>query len=1205
MDLLFNRAKPLVEKAKTRILQNDDMLPLPQDVDPLHSILREEVLVWKSSKSFLISLVGSARIPFIPAAACLLLSGIFGLLAPILVHDFIEVLGLPLDTSGTLNRAIFLAILLGGCGIARGILTQHYFFRSLKLSQNIVSLLNRKIYLHSLRLSPQTRQNTQVGDIVNFMSSDSDAISEFLMMISELMQTILLVLGVTALLFYYIGWSAVPPLILLFGLAPLTRTIARRFIALDERMMVYRDRRVTLMSQILNAIRTIKFFSWEKSVQDEVKSVRIEELRSRRKMAQAGILSNMAYVAVSACVLLAALVTHFLRGQPLSPEIVFTCVSLFSLLAEPFGELSRVISRLSAGFVGAQRIMNFLQQKTIPAQIDLNKDENSLDVALEIKNLEFQFSEESPKLFQNLILKLSKCKTLAIVGAVGAGKSTLIQLILQELVPTAGELKKYLHRQAYVPQEAFIINGSLRENLCFGEMAISEKDLQEALYLSCLDQDIKLWPSGLETEIGEKGVNLSGGQKQRLGLARAFLSRADFVLLDDPLSAVDSETEELLCQRLLFGKWKQTTQVVATHRLQNLFRFDQILFLQDGQPAFCGNWEQLKSYPRFQEFYSNHEKTHQTMGLETQVKESDFVQSTHRITEDEDREVGAIKKSIYWDYVLSLGGEGVHRKYILLALAVGALIVSLMPLLQRGWLAKITGTQQDLLIYGSLVGLTLVIEIANNLFWLDRGIKAGQSMHDQMLESVIRAKIRFFDSTPVGRIIQRFSRDVESVDIYLQWSFDTLIHCLLFVAVSLGLILSVLPETLLFMIPILYFYYTLQRDYRRPAREAKRLDSIARSPRYAHFKETLLGLSVIRAYSKQDWFIDQFFSKLRHSQKMFYNHYLLNRWFSSRIPVIGGLISAGTCLMMVWMATNGRINPGLAGLVTVYSLSFWSFLNWGIRIFADLESRMTSVERLKNYSNLPAEIEGSMAVPDLWPEYGEIDFEQVYSRYAENLPFVLQGVTLHIPAGARVGLVGRTGSGKSTLFQTLYRLVEISEGDIKIDGLSIKQIPLNRLRRSLAIIPQDPTLFMGTLRSNLDRYTEATDAQVWEALKKTGLEKLVRSLPGELGFELNENGMNLSQGQRQLICLTRALLRNAKIVVLDEATASVDVETDVLLQQVLRESLQGVTLLIIAHRLGTVADCDLVIELSQGRVLQVLTAADLEKQKEHLKEVID
>jgi ABC-type multidrug transport system fused ATPase/permease subunit len=416
-------------------------------------------------------------------------------------------------------------------------------------------------------------------------------------------------------------------------------------------------------------------------------------------------------------------------------------------------------------------------------------------------------------------------------------------------------------------------------------------------------------------------------------------------------------------------------------------------------------------------------------------------------------------------------------------------------------------------------------------------------------------------------------------------------------------LVGVLPATIVVIVPVICLFVRVQSMYRRCAREAQRIYSISRSPRFAHFKETMNGLAVIRGLHKGGHFTEEFFKVVAHNQRDFHGMVSLNRWFSVRVPLVGSLVSLGVAAGVVLAAHGGTLGAGVAGLVLIYAMRFWESLNWAVRSFAEVESRMTSVERLRTYGRIEQEpeilLDKPNALPDeTWPLAGTIEFRDVVARYAEHLPDVLKGVSFRIPGGAKAGIIGRTGSGKSTAFQALFRFIEARSGAILIDGKDIRGIPLARLRRSIAIIPQDPTLFRGRLRDNLDRFAQHSDEALWRALERAHLKTFAAGLPGGLEAEVKENGHNFSQGQRQLMCLARALLVDARIIVMDEATASVDVETDALIQETIRRECRDRTVLIIAHRLGTVEDCDLVIDLEDGRTKRVLrgkerAAADL------------
>lgn len=1195
--VLFSEAKTLINTAKTRVVQAEDRLPLKAGLSPRDRPWDESQVKWTDKKSFLLSLLKVSRKNFFKAGGLQIVGSLFSFATPFLVHAFISRIQRGNLQQQDLIELCLMALGFGLCGAGNGLAIQHYFYQTLKFNQMATNLVNRKIFSHSLRLSNRAKNQYQVGDIVNYMSSDSDAIADGCITSIDLSNAVVLSIGCTITLFYFLGWSALAAVIVLLILVPITQRLSKSFMYLENKMMAHRDQRMTLMTQLLNAIRVVKYFVWEKSVMQEVGEVRAKEIGTRFKLAQAEISWGLLYTSITSIVLFAALLTHVLRGQSIDMALIFTCIAIFSIMEDQFGGLSRFIGRFINILVSADRITKFVQSETIP---DIQTP-NLKTEGIELQNISFQYEEGRP-LFHDLNVHLKKGQSLAVVGPVGSGKTTLLQLLLKEVLPDQGRIaiENQTGNVAYVPQDAYIINSTLQENIIFGKSDITDEKIRRALYLSALEYDLMSLPSGLQTEIGEKGVNLSGGQKQRVSLARAVLSDADVILLDDPLSAVDPRTEGYLCDRLIFGEWKNKTRVMVTHRLQSIARFDQILFVENGR-HYLGTYDELlKTCDPFKKFLKTHaenQELEKKSGLEgshePQVAGS-APEGEGRIIQDEDRSVGAVEKSVYFQYLKALGGKGPKQKKILFLLFLGAVAVVATPLLQKLWLAQSDKFEQFaplqvILIYGGLGLLTMITTFLSQSFWSRRGIEAGKSYHDQMLRSILAAPIRFFDSTPIGRILQRFSRDMESVDVHLQWSFDNTIHSVFHIIMSFLLIVTVVPFVLITILPIFLVYYALQNSYRRAAREIKRLDSLARSPRYAHFKETLQGLTVIRAFNQSDWMMNQFYDKLQYSTEMFYTHYMVNRWFSTRLPLIGALISASTGLMVVLSSYNGYIAAGTAGLVTLYALDFWRHLNWGVRIFSDLESRMTSVERLQFYCDLPAEknyYDPKIETEESWPQTGELEFKNVSLKYAEHLPLVLKNVSFKVQSGMRVGLIGRTGSGKSTIFQSVYRFVDIVSGEILLDNKSVHHIPLKLVRKNLAVIPQDPALFMGTLRSNIDRYRHATDEQVWNVLKKVSLADFVLALPGQLDFRVAENGANLSQGQRQLICLARALLTQVKIIFLDEATASVDVETDALVQKVIRESLDGTTLITIAHRLSTLDGYDMIIELKSGEVVQ-------------------
>ncbi|KAI8865425.1 hypothetical protein GQ42DRAFT_151769 [Ramicandelaber brevisporus] len=472
----------------------------------------------------------------------------------------------------------------------------------------------------------------------------------------------------------------------------------------------------------------------------------------------------------------------------------------------------------------------------------------------------------------------------------------------------------------------------------------------------------------------------------------------------------------------------------------------------------------------------------------------------------------------------------------------------------------------------------------NNAVLAIAGVVASKTMHRLAIRSILRAPVSFFDTTPIGRIINRFSKDHDALDNTLTDAIRMFLATLASVVSTFIFIGVIMPVFFAVLVPLLVVYWFAAQFYRSTSREIKRLDSITRSPLFAHFSETLMGLSTVRAYRVQDQFVRTNERLLDDNNRAYYLLISIQRWLGVRLETISNLLTFFATLFAI--VNRNTIDPGIVGIVMTYSLSVTGMFSWCVRQFAEVEMAMNSVERIDVYCT-QLEAEAPAVIADnrpaaAWPSAGAIEIKDLDMRYRDGLPLVLKSLNVSIKAGERIGICGRTGSGKSSLMVALFRIVEAAGGSIHIDGTDISTIGLADLRSKLAIIPQEATLFHGSFRSNLDPFGRHDDAALWSALERADLKTYVSALPKQLDDEIAEGGENLSAGQRQLLCLARALLTNASIVVLDEATASVDVQTDELLQVALRRDFEGCTILAIAHRLNTIIDYDRILVLENG-----------------------
>lgn len=792
----------------------------------------------------------------------------------------------------------------------------------------------------------------------------------------------------------------------------------------------------------------------------------------------------------------------------------------------------------------------------------------------------------------------------------------------------------------YCPQQAWIQNATLRENVLFGQ-PFDQQRYDEAIRVAALERDLTQLPDGDLTEIGEKGINLSGGQKQRVNLARAVYFGADTVLLDDPLSAVDAHVAQHLFDELILGALHGRTRLLVTHQLHFLPRVEYVVLLKDGEIAEQGTYQELMAQEgelaRLVKAHVVTEEQQQSPPAAAESKSSPSAPAaptvdpnaaasasvtkkekdtaaattttpasptsaaggpskTKPLMTAEERATGGVSGEMYMYYFKAMGSG-----WVLILLFASVVFAQLARVAMDVWLAAWSSSKYDIstIAYRVVFALLGITQGAIVMGATSLGAKAGSdaalNLHDRSFSKVLRAPTSFFDTTPIGRVLNRFSKDQDVIDSMLPETMRGLLNMMLTAVSTLVLICAVSPWFTLALVPIVFLYYYTQQVYRPTSRELRRLDNLCRSPLFAHFSETLTGLPTIRAYKQQPLFIQTNLQRLNVSTQPYFLWNICQRWLWVRLDLCGGLIVFFSALVPV--INRSSTETGLAGLSISYAISITTTLMWMVRQTVEAEGQMNSVERCKFYAEqiqeeAPAEMPADQSLPPRWPERGLVQYRHVSMRYREELPLVLQELTADIQPQERIGIVGRTGAGKSSLVSLLFRVVEPAGGSIDIDGVTTSSLGLRTLRSRLAIIPQDPVLFSGTLRSNLDPFDHHSDTDVWAALQRAHLKETVTKMDKQLLSTVNEGGDNWSVGQRCQICLARALLRNASVLVMDEATASVDMETDAFIQDSLRQHFGG-TLITIAHRLNTIIDYDRVMVLDHGRLVEYASPAEL------------
>ncbi|KFQ72303.1 Canalicular multispecific organic anion transporter 2, partial [Phaethon lepturus] len=1135
------------------------------------------------------------------------------------------------------------------------ILHQHFqycFVTGMRLRTGITGVIYRK----SLVITNSAKRSSTVGEIVNLMSVDAQRFMDLMTFLNMLWSAPLQIFLALYFLWQTLGPSVLAGVAVMVLLIPFNSAIAMKTRAFQVEQMRYKDSRIKLMNEILGGIKVLKLYAWEPSFSEKVLEIRKNELRVLKKSAYLNSLSTFAWISAPFLVALTTFAVYVSVDEKniLDAEKAFVSLSLFNILKFPLNMLPQVISNIVQTSVSLKRIQQFLSHD----ELDPSCVETKVIApgrAISVTNATFSWGKELKPSLKDINLLVPSGALVAVVGHVGCGKSSLVSALLGEMEKLEGEVA-VKGSVAYVPQQAWIQNATLKDNILFGQ-APNEQKYQNVLEACALKTDLEVLPGGDQTEIGEKGINLSGGQRQRVSLARAVYSNSDIYLLDDPLSAVDSHVAKHIFDKVIGpdGVLKGKTRILVTHGISFLPQVDHIVVLVDGKISEMGSYQDLlKQNKAFAEFLRNYALdedieedeptiqsaasqsclstaticpfssndsfvlTRQLSVISSEGGECPNKMSTKRrvcekkpaepplprknpnekLIQAETTETGTVKLTVFWQYVKAVS-------------PVISLVICFLYCCQNAaaiganvWLSDwtnepvIDGTQHNTAmrigVYAALGLLQGLIVLICSFTLAMGGISAARTLHAALLENKFHTPQSFYDTTPTGRIINRFSKDIYVIDEVIP---PTILMFLGTFFTSLSTMIVIIASTPLFavvIVPLAILYFFVQRFYVATSRQLKRLESVSRSPIYSHFSETVSGASVIRAYRRVKSFVDISDLKVDENQKSYYPGIVSNRWLGVRVEFVGNCIVLFAALFAV--IGKNSLNAGLVGLSVSYALQVTLSLNWMVRMTSELETNIVAVERIKEYSETETEapwiIEGK-SPPEDWPSKGELEFVNYSVRYRKGLDLVLKGLNLQVHGGEKIGIVGRTGAGKSSMTLCLFRILEAVKGEIKIDGVKISEIGLHDLRSRLTIIPQDPVLFSGTLRMNLDPFNKYSDEEIWKALELSHLKRFVSSQPSMLDYECSEGGENLSVGQRQLVCLARALLRKTRILILDEATAAIDLETDDLIQMTIRTQFEDCTVLTIAHRLNTVMDYTRVLVLDNGTIAEFDTPASL------------
>ncbi|RUS31387.1 hypothetical protein BC938DRAFT_477911 [Jimgerdemannia flammicorona] len=1202
------------------------------------------------------------------------------------------------------------------------------------------------IYRKSLILSPSSRQKTTTGEITNHMSVDVEAIYNAAPDGANIVDVLYQICLSLYFLYLELSWAIFAGLGVILLIIPTQFVFGAFWNKWQKAKMKNMDIRIRLMNEIIGGMKIVKLYAWERPFIKKILQVRNGEVKSLQTIGQGFSIIAIIFTCAPFFISLACFGVYVAIApptQPLNSTKLFVSMTLLQILQSPIGNLGSIMSRVMQAMVAYKRLAGFLVfeeidstaitrlskgVRAIPQQAIImmhhrqncstasmkglmalvppetfNIDEQDFSVV--IKDGEFAWDQNGDSTLKDINLKVLNGSLVSVVGRVGMGKTSLISAILGEMYKINGSVT-IRGTVAYVPQQAWIMNATLRDNIVFG----SDFDVtwyNQVIDACSLRPDFDILPAGDMTEIGERGINLSGGQRQRISLARAVYSRADVYLFDDPLSAVDAHVDRHLFDYAIgpHSLLKGRTRILVTNAIHHTNEVDHIVVIKKGHVVEEGNFPTLmdnhshffnlmtkRQSSRMSSLVLNPAAVAEAMmkfALEEDKKKKKWPENKDQdvkiglLTTEEFRAEGKVSLDVYTTYI-----KAATIPYAL-AFITAVFCSQGVSVGSRYWLQDWSATNVTtninvaynlgiyalfICVYGTLTTTASYVGVAV------AGVRAARTLHKRLMNKVFRLPMSFFDTTPLGRIVNRFSKDVQIIDENLPMMIQNYFFHLTNVLGTVVVIAITTPIFLVLVPFIVYAFFWIQKYYLFTSRSLKRLESTSRSPIYAHFNETLGGISSIRAYNAVNRFIDVNEDCTTYNQNAFYLWVQSNRWLQMRIEFVSEyynlhwyfierrrLIEYGTKIQLGAFIVFGSaifaclsrdtLSPGVVGLAVSYALSITLDITMIVRYYCDIETNIVSVERVKEYLDMPPEAaeESPYPLPQMWPQKGMIEFKNYATRYREDTNLVLRGISFKVEPGEKIGIgmcaflvhvnllpfivvsAGRTGAGKSSLTLALFRIVESAPidapidfeqtvcsptegsttlvnhgeqtvGTIEIDGVDISKLGLRVLRSSLSIIPQEPVLFAGTVRENLDPFGEYDDAQIWQALEGANLKAVVNNMDGGLSASVSQGGDNFSVGQRQLVCLARALLRKTSILVLDEATGSIDAQTDEIIQATIRKEFRTRTVITIAHQplkltnlhfainfigIGTILDSDKILVLDKGQVAEFETPRKL------------
>ena len=1094
-------------------------------------------------------------------------------------------------------------------------LTHHTMHYSQIVGTKAGNMLSALIYEKMMRTAIFLKNQISEGEIINYIQVDIDTLG-FVFFYAPLTIVVPFQFFVYIyMLFTYFGASFIFGFLIFLVLFMIAWIIQKLYISNQRILLKNKDQRLKLTSNTLHILKILKLYAWEDEFIDRIGQAREDEMRSMKKIQNVYVLSGFIHYSIPLILAVASIGIFTLINGEMPIENLLTSIEIFDSMSYPLYRLPIFITSLLNCLISMKRLENFLNERDIEGN---SKEDNELKeqrIDIKFSNCNFGIinyrNNANKVLLKDINIEINKGDLVAVLGETGSGKTCLANAILNylEYIPSKETCINVINGTvSYAAQNHWIMNESIRNNILFYNEMNPER-YKEILDICQLTPDLEILPGGEFTEVSSNGTNISGGQKARISLARAIYKEADIYLFDDPMSSVDSIISMEIFNKVLLKYLKGKTRILIRHDIQNLHLMDKIIYMDKGRVIWSGTYEEFTKNDLYKDLVAQTKKR-TTLEEEEKMKKRKMTieaitrkKSTTNIQEkiakgklikDEEMKVGSILLSLYLKFIKLIGGYFFFFILIILSLAIHSTQVGCNMWLMY-WSSVKSDNLYSFLIYTQIGLFSLFFIFLKDFLFSRSFLNMNKKLHDSMLLKIMYAPINLFhDIVPIGQCINALTNDLDKCKIILKIISQILNHSsALFGSIVVCARFNIYSLISAPIMIILGAFTT--KYYINAGRDLNRLDGISRTPIITCFSETISGATTIRAFKTQFNFKERYFRLLNNYFIVSSYKFGTTNWYSMHLDFSSYLYSFFIVIFACVFKDN--FTAQAIGLLLKYSLSFSDQMLNSFNELSNVEKSMVSFERCDTYTGIiqeKAAIMNKDTALKKWPENGSITFKNYFTRYRPETDIVLNDINIEIKSGEKIGIVGRSGSGKSTLSLAVYRIIEPDRGEIYIDGVDITTIGLKKLRNSMCIVPQDPTLIEGTLRDNIDPLNQYKDEEIiqvleeldfFEFMKTNNHNNTINTTRG-LMFKIKEFGNNLSLGEKQLICFARAILKKSKIIFLDEATASLDQKTEDTIQQAINKHFKSCTVLTIAHRVQTIKQCDRILVMDKGKIAE-------------------